>query len=107
MAPSAGLERRWLGEARARGGIPDRELSRFRIAPVAGREPARYFRRHVKPRIGHAERLETPLALETAEAHSAGSLDQHARDVHAGMIEPALARLVHEGKRAEPAHELI
>ena len=106
LAAAAGLECRRLREEAALGLVHDRRLA-GRVGAVHGRQPVELFARHVEAGVLHAERLEQPLLHEVAQAPAGCARDQHAGNVHAGVVEPHVARLVHERQAAEPLHELV
>ncbi len=87
----------------ALGRVVDLHLARLGAAPVAGRETSDLAGGHAEAGILHPQRLEEALAQERLERLSRGALDQHAQHVGAGVVHPSLARLMHQGQRAEAA----
>ena len=87
------------------GGVVEHlQLSGLGIRPVGGGEPVQLLRGHREPGVGHSQRIEDALPQHRLQIAAAGPRQQHAQHLGGRVVEPPLARLVHERQRPERRH---
>ena len=75
------------------------------VGGVAGSEPVDVGDR--EGGVDHPQRLEHTVAHYDVERLAGGACDEHAEHIGPAVVEPALAGLVKEGQRREPAHPFV
>ena len=57
--------------------------------------------------VHHPDRFEDPRPQELPQGLTGGTRDEHTEHVRAGVVEPALPRLVQQRERRQPAHPFV
>src|SRR6185312_17169650 len=75
--------------------------SRLRTRLIAASQAVELFGGHGEARVLHTERPENSLRQEALKWLTRCAGDEHAEHIGPGVINPALARLMHQRQRAE------
>ena len=87
--------------------IEDDALAGLPVGSIAGRETVELVGRDREAGVLHPERVEQAFLQDNFERLAGGARDERAKQVRAGVVHPALARLVRQRERAEPPQPLV